>query len=95
MSAVPVSLVHANIISTLIARRDRLGLSQHHLAQLLGTTQKQIHLFESGKRSPSLMWLVRWTRVLGVKIRVVELVARPAAILNHRGQAIELRARAA
>ena len=52
------------------ALREKKGLSQRQLAELVGTTQSAIARLESGHISPSLPTLDRIAAALGVEVTV-------------------------
>lgn len=52
------------------ALREKKGLSQRQLAELVGTTQSAIARLEGGRISPSLPTLDRIARALGAEVTV-------------------------
>jgi transcriptional regulator with XRE-family HTH domain len=60
--------VSPQIRARLIARRAALGMTQHELASLMGTTQSAVSDFESGRHDPRLSTLDRWARALGLRL---------------------------
>jgi DNA-binding XRE family transcriptional regulator len=50
------------------ALRERKGLSQRQLAELVGTTQSAIARLEAGRNSPSLPTLDRIAHALGAEV---------------------------
>jgi DNA-binding XRE family transcriptional regulator len=50
------------------ALRERKGLSQRQLAELVGTTQSAIARLEAGRNSPSLPTLDRIANALGAEV---------------------------
>jgi transcriptional regulator with XRE-family HTH domain len=65
----------AAIADQVSARRRELGLSQHDLAALTGTTQSAIARLESGQRPPRIDTLLRIATALDAEL-VVELRPR-------------------
>ena len=65
----------ASIADQVAARRRELGLSQHELAALTGTTQSAIARLESGQRPPRIDTLLRIASALDAEL-VVELRPR-------------------
>jgi DNA-binding XRE family transcriptional regulator len=52
------------------ALRERKGLSQRQLAELIGTTQSAIARLEAGRNSPSLPTLDRIANALGAEVTI-------------------------
>ena len=65
----------ASIADQVAARRRELGLSQHELARLTGTTQSAIARLESGQRPPRIDTLLRIASALDSEL-VVDLRPR-------------------
>jgi transcriptional regulator with XRE-family HTH domain len=65
----------AQIAEQVSARRQELGLSQHELARLVGTTQSSIARLERGGRPPRIDTLLRIADALQCHLRV-QLVPR-------------------
>ena len=63
----------AGIISSLIDRRNEVGLSQRQLAAECGMPQSSLARIESMKITPNLDTLIRIMRPLNLKISVVKL----------------------
>ena len=55
------------IVHELIAARMRAGLTQHQLAERMGTTQSAVARLEGGKRSPSMSTVQRYAQAAGCK----------------------------
>ena len=55
-------------IAELRARRQRLGISQFDLELKLGCPTCRVSHWESGRRRPSLAWLIMWAQGLGCRI---------------------------
>lgn len=55
------------IVHELIAARMRAGLTQHQLAERMGTTQSVIARLEGGKRTPSMSTVQRYAQAAGCK----------------------------
>lgn len=51
--------------------RKHAGLSQKHVATLMGTTQSAISDFERGETDPQLSTLQRYARATGARVRVL------------------------
>ena len=49
-------------------RRIRAGLSQERLANLIGASGQSVYLWESGKRSPNLQYVLRMSYVFGCEV---------------------------
>ena len=60
----------ASIADQVAARRRELGLSQHELAALTGTTQSAIARLESGQRPPRIDTLLRIASALDTELHV-------------------------
>jgi transcriptional regulator with XRE-family HTH domain len=65
----------ASIADKVAGRRRELGLSQHELARLTGTTQSAIARLESGQRPPRIDTLLRIASALDAEL-VVDLRPR-------------------
>jgi len=72
--AAPLSLLCQNLVSAIIARRLRLGWTQQDLARAAGVKQQRISVIERHRQSPSIATLVRIARVLGLAVRIVEVI---------------------
>lgn len=59
-----------SIADQVAARRRELGLSQHDLARLTGTTQSAIARLEAGKRPPRIDTLLRIASALDAELAV-------------------------
>jgi transcriptional regulator with XRE-family HTH domain len=55
------------IVHELISARMRAGLTQHQLAERMGTTQSAIARLEGGKRAPSMSTVQRYAQAAGCK----------------------------
>jgi transcriptional regulator with XRE-family HTH domain len=66
----PEGWLFASIADQVVARRRALGLSQHDLAQLTGTTQSAIARLESGQRPPRIDTLLRIASALDAELTV-------------------------
>ena len=71
----PDGWLFASIADQVAARRRELGLSQHDLARLTGTTQSAIARLESGQRPPRIDTLLRIASALDADL-VVDLRPR-------------------
>jgi predicted transcriptional regulator len=58
------------LATELRALRERKGLSQRQLAELVGTTQSAIARLEGGRISPSLPTLDRIAAALGAEVKI-------------------------
>lgn len=58
------------LISLMIEQRAKKGLTQAKLAKRMGTKQSAISRFESGTYNPTLAFLQKLARALGVKMRI-------------------------
>jgi len=64
------------VASELIAARARAGLTQHVVAQRMGTTKSAVSRLESaGKHTPSVSTLQRYAKAVGCEIKI-ELVPK-------------------
>jgi len=74
MSA-PLSLVCENLISTLVARREYLGMTQREVGMAMGfpeaSAQARMADLERGAYAPTLGTLVTWAKVLGLFVRLI------------------------
>ena len=59
------------IIEPLIAQRERFGLTQNDLDEIIGVTRGQIGKWECGDRTPGLFLLKCWMDALCCKIVTV------------------------
>ena len=59
------------IVGELKLARLRLGMSQITLANSLRTSQSEVSDFETGKTNPTVEFLERVARTLGVKIKIL------------------------
>jgi transcriptional regulator with XRE-family HTH domain len=71
----PEGWLFASIAGQVADRRHELGLSQHDLARLTGTTQSAIARLESGQRPPRIDTLLRIASALDAEL-VVDLRPR-------------------
>jgi transcriptional regulator with XRE-family HTH domain len=58
------------IASVLIEARTRANLSQHQLAERMGTSQSTIARLESGASRPNLSTLERIAKATGTRVRI-------------------------
>lgn len=58
------------VISQFIKIRDEQGITQQELAERTGLRQSNISRFESGNYNPSLEFLVRIARGLGMELHI-------------------------
>ena len=58
------------VAETLRMMRKEQGMTQEHLASLIGTKKSNISRFESGRYNPSLDFLVKIAEGLGKQIKV-------------------------
>lgn len=61
-------LTISTIRSLAVAERERQGLTQAHLASLLGFSQKWVSDFERGKSDPPASMMLRLLRVLKIDL---------------------------
>lgn len=59
-----------SLISAIIDRRIKDGLTQKQLAEKIGTKQSAIARFESGTYNPSLLFIKKLAQALGLKLTV-------------------------
>lgn len=62
-----------SIVSTMIDKRNSLGISQRDLAQLCGIPQSSIARIESGKTTPKLDTLLKIMHPLGLRLKLVSI----------------------
>ena len=62
-----------SIVSSLIAKRTELGISQRDLAAECGLPQSSIARIESFKTTPKLDTLLKMMRPLGLKLQVASI----------------------
>lgn len=60
---------------SLIARRQRIGLSQYHLGIQAGMSRSQITEYENGTHTPSVALLIRWANTLDYRLNLNDLGA--------------------
>ncbi len=58
-------------VRELIQARIRAGLTQHQIAEKMGTTQSTVARLESGGTMPSLRSLHKYAQATGSKVRIV------------------------
>lgn len=58
------------LMSLMIEKRIKEGLTQKELARRMGTKQSAISRFESGTYNPSLAWIRNAAHALNSKIRI-------------------------
>lgn len=58
------------IIKTLKKRRELLGVTQEHLAELSGVGLRTLKALESGKSNPTFETLTKLTEILGMEIKL-------------------------
>ncbi len=63
----------ASIVSSLIAKRTELGISQRDLAAECGLPQSSVARIESFKTTPRLDTLLKMMRPLGLKLQVASI----------------------
>lgn len=61
------------IVSTMIDKRNALGISQRDLAALCGLPQSSIARIESGRTAPKLDTLLKIMHPLGLKLKLVSI----------------------
>jgi DNA-binding XRE family transcriptional regulator len=59
------------IIKAIIKARAKHGLTQRQLAENLGISQPSLARFESGKTNPTLSFLQKVTRGLGLRLTIL------------------------
>jgi len=73
----PVAMICGNLVSTLAARRQALGMTQAVLARNMRTTPQHLSRLETGMEQPQLRMLVQWARELGLHVRLLDLRNQP------------------
>ena len=63
----------SSIVSSIIKRRNELGISQRALAEQCGIPQSSVARFESFKTMPKLDTLLKLMRPLGLKLQVAAI----------------------
>lgn len=63
----------SNIVSSIIRRRQELGISQRTLAERCGIPQSSIARIETLKTTPKLDTLVKLMRALNLKLQVASV----------------------
>lgn len=58
------------LISLMIEKRIKEGLTQKEIAEKMGTKQSAISRFESGKGNPTLQFMQKLADALGAKMKV-------------------------
>ncbi len=58
------------LIETLKKRRELLGVTQEHLAELSGVGLRTLKAFESGKSNPTYETLNKLAQVLGMELKL-------------------------
>lgn len=58
------------VIEKLIERRQKIGVTQGQLAEMIGTKQTAISRFESGKYNPTVGFLFKVADALDVQLKV-------------------------
>ena len=58
------------LIETLKKRRELLGVTQDHLAELSGVGLRTLKALESGKSNPTFETLTKLTEVLGMELKL-------------------------
>lgn len=61
------------IVSTMIDKRNALGISQRDLAAFCGLPQSSIARIESGRTAPKLDTLLKIMHPLGLKLKLVSI----------------------
>lgn len=67
----PVSMDWHAIRNRLIGARRRAGLSMYHLGVQLGCSKSQVCEWENGNHTPSVSSLIRWARVLDMRMALI------------------------
>lgn len=97
MQALNTRLVLANVapriyhfgMATLTKFRERAGLSQARLADLVGTSQPQIQRLEKGKRGLSRKWALRIAPHVGAVAEELMFGDRSVSLVGHVGAGSE------
>jgi transcriptional regulator with XRE-family HTH domain len=61
---------HKELISSLQRRREILGVTQSHLADLAGVGLRTVKKIESGKGNPTVDTLIKLAEVLGMELQL-------------------------
>lgn len=59
-----------NLINALRQRREQLGVTQSHLAELAGVGSRTLKEIESGKGNPTVDTLIKLAEVLGMELQL-------------------------
>ncbi len=62
------NLIDVHVGERLRTRRTLLGLSQLDVADAMGVTKQQLHMYEKGKNRMSVSWLYDLSQILGVDV---------------------------
>lgn len=68
-----IAQVWQRIRLSLIARRERIGLSQYHLGVQAGMSRSQITEYENGTHTPSVALLIRWAETLDYRLGLEDI----------------------
>ena len=59
-----------NILERLKTRREQLGVTQEHLAELAGVALRTVKELDSGKGNPTVSTLIKLADVLGMELKL-------------------------
>lgn len=61
---------HLDLVTALKERREALGITQAHLAELADVSLRTLKALEVGKANPTLETVAKLTEVLGVELKL-------------------------
>jgi transcriptional regulator with XRE-family HTH domain len=61
---------YTTLVQVLKTRRETLGITQYHLAELSGVGVRTLKSIETGKGNPTLETMAKLADVLGLEIRL-------------------------
>lgn len=61
---------HSDLIQRLKARREQLGVTQEHLAELAEVALRTIKALDSGKGNPTISTVIKLAEVLGMELKL-------------------------
>lgn len=61
---------HSELVTILKKRREALGITQAHLAELAGVSLRTLKALEVGKGNPTLETVAKLIEVLGMELRL-------------------------
>ena len=71
-----LSVRHTRLVTQLRTRRKNLGLSQREVAEQMGTSAKEVSVWETGGATLRLSTFLKWVAVLDCEVEVNAMRAR-------------------